>query len=221
MPSAPTDSVSSNDELTRRPSRPPDHEAENRALNALASELSNPSGNILARLADAALELCRAHSSGVSLIEMSASDKIFRWHGTSGLFAPFMGGSMPFEASPCGVVIESNAVQLMRYPDRHFPALLQASPRIVEALLVPFHMLGEPVGTIWAISHDEERSFTAEDSRLIHSLARFASGAFVLRSALQSANDAREELARANARLNRSNDKLWRKLVESGLERDP
>ena len=62
-------SMLSTDELRRRPSRPPDHAAENQALIALAQEMAASPEGILQRLADTALSLCRAHSAGLSLLE--------------------------------------------------------------------------------------------------------------------------------------------------------
>ena len=46
-------------ELDIRPSRPPDYEAESRALVALSRELATSPGNILQKLAETALTLCQ------------------------------------------------------------------------------------------------------------------------------------------------------------------
>ena len=62
-------SVLSTVELDRRPSRPPDHAAENRALIALAQQLAVSPMGILQTLAETALTLCGAHSAGISLLE--------------------------------------------------------------------------------------------------------------------------------------------------------
>ena len=56
-------------ELSNRPSRPPDHAAENRALIALAQAMAASPDSILQKLAETALTLCRAHSAGLSLLE--------------------------------------------------------------------------------------------------------------------------------------------------------
>jgi hypothetical protein len=66
-------------ELTRRPSRPPDYAGENRALIALAQVLATSPGSVLQKLADTALDLCRAHSAGVSLLEEADQKKRFHW----------------------------------------------------------------------------------------------------------------------------------------------
>ncbi|MHB8756376.1 MAG: hypothetical protein ACYC92_15710, partial [Candidatus Acidiferrales bacterium] len=67
--SAPLESVVTTAELARRHPRPADYEAENRALVSLMHELSNPSGNVLQKLADTVLELCEAQSAGISILE--------------------------------------------------------------------------------------------------------------------------------------------------------
>src|SRR5688500_8721443 len=66
-------------ELSRRGSRRADHASENRALTALMQELAGPDGNVLQMLAEAALELCRAHSAGVSILEDEDRRPVFRW----------------------------------------------------------------------------------------------------------------------------------------------
>jgi hypothetical protein len=64
-------------ELNRRPSRPPDYAAENRALISLAHEMAASPAGILQALADTALTLCRAHSAGLSLLEKNDQKKNF------------------------------------------------------------------------------------------------------------------------------------------------
>ena len=86
---------------------------------------------------------------------------------------------MPRDQSPCGVCIDRNATQLMHLADRCFPALL-AEPRFVEALLIPFHINGKPVGTVWVVSHTEDRKFDQEDERIVRELSLFASAGWQL-----------------------------------------
>ena len=55
----------------------------------------------------------------------------------------------------------------MSYLERHSTYFAQVAPQIVEALLIPFHVGGEAVGTVWVISHDTSRRFDAEDLRVM------------------------------------------------------
>ncbi len=168
------DAVVTTAELARRPARPPDHAAENSALVALARAMAEAPDAVLQQLADAALELCRAGSAGVSLAERDGDREVFRWHATAGAFAPYRGGTMPRAFSPCGTVLDRNATQLMADPARHFPPVAALTPAVAEVLLVPFYRGGTAVGTVWVAAHDPGRLFDAEDARVVTSLAGFA-----------------------------------------------
>ena len=206
------DEIIVTDEARKRASRSPDHQAENRALRLLAAEMEKPDGDVLARLADVALELCGGHSAGISLIEGDGVETRFRWHAVSGRWAPHVGGGMPRNASPCGVVIDRNSTLLMSRPGGYFPMMAEVDPLAAEALLAPFHLLGQPVGTVWVVTHDDTHKFDAEDVRIIESLAQVASAAFLVRSEIRLALESRDEALRANERLKRANQKLSEKL---------
>ena len=201
-----------NQETLRRAPRVANHEAENRALRVLAAEMEKPDGDVLAKLADVARELCGGHSAGISLIETDGLKIIFRWHAVAGRWAPHAGGGMPRDASPCGVVVDRNATLLMSQPGTYFPMMAEVDPLASEALLAPFHMLGEPVGTVWVVTHDDSHKFDSEDVRVVESLARVASAAYLVRSEIRLALEARDEALRANDRLKRANQKLSEKL---------
>jgi GAF domain-containing protein len=61
----------------------------------------------------------------------------------------------------------------MYLPDRFFPAL-KVEPPVVEALLVPFHIEGQPIGTVWVVAHTDQRRFDKEDERIVKTFANFA-----------------------------------------------
>lgn len=163
-------------ELARRPTREPDHACENRALLGLARDLAATPQHILQRMADVALELCRAHSSGFSLL--TEDGERFEWASIAGRWAAHVGGGTPRDFGPCGMVLDCDEPLLFWHPETAFPYLAEATPCIDEGLLLPFHVAGKAVGTIWIISHDESRRFDAEDLRIMTSLAVFASAAY-------------------------------------------
>ena len=169
------ESVITTAELSRRPARPPDHEAENRALVALARALESSPRGILQKLVDVTLELCKADSAGVSIVEVENGRDIFRWHAIAGLYAPHVMGTTPRNFSPCGTVLDRNTTMLFSLPGRHFSYFEPVTPPIVEALLVPFSVDGELAGTLWVMANDERRKFDAEDARLMGSLGSIAS----------------------------------------------
>src|SRR5262245_3404346 len=171
-------------ELARRPARSPNYAAENRALGDLAEAMADSPQTILQKLVEMALDLCRADSAGISILEPGEAAGVFRWHAVAGQFASNIGGEMPREASPCGVVLDRNASVLFSYPERYFDYGMAIDPPIVETLLVPFHTKGKPVGSLWVIAHTPSRQFDAEDQRLLTSLSRFAAVAYQIRTAL-------------------------------------
>jgi len=174
-PTATLAEVDIRSELSTRPPRLPDSEGLDRALAVLAREMTENPRSMLQKLVETALELCKADTAGISLLE----GDVFRWEAVAGVFASYRDGTMPRAASPCGVCIDENVTQLMRLPDRRFPTL-RAEPRFVEALLIPFQAHGKPVGTVWIVSHTDERKFDREDERVVRTLAQFASAGWQL-----------------------------------------
>ena len=200
-------------ELARRPRRTPDHAAEAAAYRMLASQLGTISGSaLLQSLSEIALDLCKAHSAGVSVLEDENGEQVFKWRGLAGQWGHFINGGLPRHASPCGMVLDLDRELLVSWPGREFANVAQAQPPLVEGLLAPFRILGQPVGTVWVLAHDDKRKFDREDLRLIEGLASFAAASFMLVESLRGALDSREELARSHARLLRANDQLWLKL---------
>jgi signal transduction histidine kinase len=174
-------------ELETRPRRSPNYEHENRALAVLAREMAANPRNMLQKLVEVAADLCGADTAGISLLD----GDVFRWEAVAGMLAPARGETMPRVASPCGVCIGENATLLLHLPDRCFSALT-VQPRAVEALLIPFHHQGSPIGTVWIVSHTEARKFDSEDERIVSVLAQFASSAWQLWKSYEAAAEASE-----------------------------
>jgi CheY-like chemotaxis protein len=182
----PLDCVIANEEFSRRRPRHHMHDALSQALANLARELAASPRAVLRKLSDTALELCHAHSAGISLLEVAHGRPIFRWHAVSGQWSSYLWATMPREFSPCGTVLDRKAAQLMILPERHFTPLLQVTPKVHEALLIPFSVAGELVGTVWVIAHDDSRRFDSEDRRLVAKLAEFAAEAYARLSSLDA-----------------------------------
>ena len=187
-PSVPVDSVIANEELSRRRPRHRMQQALDDAIGKLAGELATSPRRVLQKLSDAALELCQSHSAGVSLLEAEGARQFFRWHAVSGRWGALLWTTLPREFSPCGTVLDRKGAQLMIDPERHFTPLAQVPPKVHEALLVPFEVGGELVGTVWVVSHERSRRFDGEDRRVVGRLAEFAAQAYARLSSL-SADD--------------------------------
>lgn len=99
----------------------------------------------LAETAETALQLCRADTAGISLLEKHDGAEVFRWEALAGVFGDRINNTMPRDASPCGTTIDRNTTQLMYMAERIFPAL-KAEPPVVEALLIPFCVGHKPIG---------------------------------------------------------------------------
>ena len=187
------DEVLITDALTTRPARPPDYAAEAQALSELARELAASPGTVLQRLVDLIVEMKLAGSAGISILIPDEATKSFQWQAVAGLWAEHLGGLMPFDGSPCGIVVTRDTPLLFARPHAHFPAA-KVEPLIHEILLVPFHAHDEPVGTLWVSAHDAGRAFDGEDLRLLTRLTGFASAAHVVNGALKEAQTARADL---------------------------
>jgi PAS domain S-box-containing protein len=178
------DSVLCTDQLERRPSRPADLESEIRALLGLVEELRNAPRKVLQKLVDAALELCRAHSSGISLLEgagrdLSPKGDHFRWHAVAGQWVPLISDTtIQRDRGPNGSVLDRKHTLLFTNAHRYFREFAGLQPLLVESLLAPLHVDDELVGTLWVVAHDDNRKFDAEDRRVLENLATFAATAY-------------------------------------------
>jgi PAS domain S-box-containing protein len=171
----PLETVLCTEELTDRPSRPPGYEIENDALISLMRALVDSPGDVLQVLAQKILEVLRADSAGISLL--TADAKRFYWPAIAGLWEPHIGGGTPRDFGPCGDVLDRNAPLLFGRLERRYAYFRPVTPAVEEALLVPFYVAGNAVGTLWAVSHGD-RKFDNEDLRQLKSLGRFASAAY-------------------------------------------
>jgi PAS domain S-box-containing protein len=168
----------STEELLRRPSHPPKYAEENQALVALAQEMATSPENILQRLADTALSLCRAHSAGISLLEDGDQRSHFHWPAIAGKWAPHVNGGTPRNFGPCGTVLDHGIPMVCSHPEIDFQYWAPIKPVLEEALLIPFYIKGEAVGTVWVVAHDTSRRFDAEDLRIMTTLGTFAAAAY-------------------------------------------
>jgi PAS domain S-box-containing protein len=192
-------SVVSMEELKRRPSRPSDFAAENRALIDLARDMAASPGEILQRLVETALDLCRAHSAGISLLEDGDQKRNFHWRAIAGEWSQHRGGGTPRDFGPCGTVLDYNAPLLFSHPERDFPYFGEVRPLLEEGLLIPFHVDGEAIGTIWVVAHDASRRFDSEDLRVMTHLGAFAGAAYQTFTLLGATRTANDELQLASA----------------------
>ncbi|HVW65170.1 MAG TPA: GAF domain-containing protein [Nitrosospira sp.] len=178
--------------LASRLSRARDYEAENRALVALADELSNHPRNLLQKLAEIALDLCHADSAGISIIEPDG--KSFRWHACAGVYASNLDVLMNGASSPLAAVVAQDEPILFEDPASLFLLPTEIEPAIAEVLLIPFHDGRKPVGIVWVIAHSNERKFDSEDLRQMTSLSSFGSAAYYAKRTIDKGMNLRDFL---------------------------
>ncbi|MGP0021475.1 MAG: GAF domain-containing sensor histidine kinase [Candidatus Sulfotelmatobacter sp.] len=197
--------VLNNSELRARPHRTRDPGIESKAFRFLARVMANSPQQLGDTLVRLALELCRAGTAGISLVEtVPGSEPISRWTSLAGLLKKDVGGFTPQNFNRCGVSLDRRAPQLFLCPARHFPFLNDFPVPFVEALVVPLMGPG-PAGAIWIFSHEEGMVFDSEDVRLLTDLADFTSSALRVIRLLDAERSARlhatNELARQTAEL--------------------
>ncbi|MBD1848966.1 ATP-binding protein [Leptolyngbya sp. ST-U4] len=169
------------EELFQRSPRLPNLQAENQAMRSLVQQMARDSESLMQILVETALELCQAGTAGISLLETTADgEETFRWNILAGTLAHYGGSTTSRNFSPCGVCLEQGTPVLFSHPERYFTYFQATNTPIVEGLVLPLIADSHIFGTIWIMSHDEQRHFDAEDVRVMTSLADFAAAALLL-----------------------------------------
>ncbi len=173
------DDVLITDQLATRQSRIPDYHAENEALHALTQDVATGTAGLLQSLIETAVKLCHAGTAGISILETSERDEVFRWCNMAGVLADQTGGTTPASFSPCGATLGLGVAQLFDRPYRYFTYFQQSPALFMEGLVIPLPALDGSTGTIWIVSHDDHQ-FDREDLRIMTRLASFASAVIKL-----------------------------------------
>jgi signal transduction histidine kinase/CheY-like chemotaxis protein len=195
--------------LHKRPARQRDLAREIAAINDLARDMVRRPDALQRRFVELALNLCRAGSAGISMLEEEEhGESLFRWTALAGEFAPFSGGTSPRHFSPCGLCLDRDEAILVSRPGRLFEYFNEASASIIEGLVLPLRDAeGRPVGTIWIVAHDEERQFDATDVAILEQIASF----FALATRMASdVADAVERLTKEKRKRKKAEDALSR-----------
>jgi hypothetical protein len=134
--------------------------------------IDNPD-TILQELTNAAVELCGADSSGISVEREDASDADFyQWVATAGAYSGFLNAVLPRSPSACGVCLERGRPQLFRVTRRFFDLLGVEAPEVTDGILLPWDE-GETRGTIFVMAHGRDEAFDGNDVRMMQVLADF------------------------------------------------
>jgi transcriptional regulator with GAF, ATPase, and Fis domain len=176
-PPVPLESILATDELPSRFDGTHRYAEENRALVEMAKTIAAEPGQALQRLAEAAMSLTSADAAGVSVLETLDGAEVFRWRAAAGDFEAHLGDTMPRQTSPCGDVLRTNALMLMRDPARHYASVAALGETPGELLLAPFHRDERAIGTVWVVARPGGKRFDSEDARLLQTLTALAGAA--------------------------------------------
>jgi len=159
------------DQLADRHAASPDFLREKLAIQDLAEVMSDHPDEVLPRLVKLGMEICGAHSAGISILEPGAGQ--FPWHALAGELATFEGATTPRNFSPCGICLDLAQPILMERPERAYDWICEAGITVPEVLLVPLAAKGaDPIGTIWLVAGDAGH-FNKEHARVMAELSAF------------------------------------------------
>ncbi|MBI1889346.1 MAG: GAF domain-containing protein [Burkholderiales bacterium] len=180
------------DELQRRPRRLANIQKELSALREISRHVEQRSTTLVSMLCELAASMCEAGSAGISIVHNAGNEEFFGWDVVAGKAASFAGGKVPRHDSPCGICLKFKEPQLFRQPGRYFNWLNIVSIPVAEALVIPLYLSNaKPLGTIWILSHEEERNFDKEDVRILRELGDYVIKAYSLQEQRPLAEAAR------------------------------
>jgi hypothetical protein len=142
-------------------------------MHRVARAFVDSPDTILQELVNAAVELCGADSSGISVEREDGSDADFyQWVATAGAYSGFLNAVLPRSPSACGVCLERGRPQLFRVTQRFFDLMGIEAPTVTDGILLPWDE-GENRGTIWIMAHGRTEAFDGNDLRMMQMLADF------------------------------------------------
>jgi len=143
-------------------------------MQRLARAFVDQPDTILQELVNAAVDLCGADSSGISIEQENKTDEnYYHWAATAGQYARFLNATLPRYPSVCGVCLERGQPQLFRVTQRFFDLMGIEAPIVTDGILLPWEV-EETRGTIWIMAHGSTEAFDDDDVRMMQVLADFA-----------------------------------------------
>lgn len=168
-------------------------------LQRLSRAFLERPGTILQELVNAAIDLCGADSSGISIEKEHGNDQEFyHWIATAGAYSEFLGAVLPRYPSACGLCLERGHPQHFTVSKKFFDILGVEAPLVTDGILLPWKT-EETRGTIFVMAHGRTEAFDENDARLMTMLADFAAMGY--RQLKQQAQLISQERAAAAAQM--------------------
>src|SRR6201996_5780833 len=157
-------------EFRTRKLRVRDVSAQLQALQRLGRAFVEEPGAILQALVKAAVDVCGADSSGISVENEGCDDSDFyHWVATTGRYSGFLNAVLPRYPSACGVCLERGRPQRFRVSQRFFEILGVEAPLVTDGILLPWEVDGLR-GTIFVMAHGRDEAFDYEDVSMMQML---------------------------------------------------
>ena len=161
-------------EFRSRPPQKRSTQVQLRTLRRMVRGFAMCPGKTLQAIADAALDLCKADSAGVSVDTQDANGMpVLYWAATSGKYARLREAMLPKFQMPCSISLETMRPQHIRVPSAHFTALGVAAEAITDGISIPWSVNGMR-GTVWIFAHQRSAAFNSTDYQILQSFADFA-----------------------------------------------
>jgi len=143
-------------------------------LQRLSRALVEKPDTILQELVSAAVDLCGADSSGISIEKEDGSDtEFYHWIATAGDYSGFLNAILPRYPSACGLCLERGHAQHFTVSKKFFDILGVEAPLVTDGILLPWKT-EDTRGTIFVMAHGRTEAFDENDARLMTMLADFA-----------------------------------------------
>ena len=159
-------------QIALRADRTPDLRREAEGFRQISEAIVADPRSAIQRFLEVAIDLCGADAAGLSMPEDHPVKPLFRWDALVGVYAHFVGGTVPLNDSPCGLARNRQQTIIVSRPGRVYPEFAAVDPAIEEGLIVPFFDNGHSfLGTIWVVHTRPGAQFCANDLRVMEQLA--------------------------------------------------
>jgi hypothetical protein len=161
-------------EFAARPVRPREETIIPEGMRRIAHALIESPESVLQVLVEAAVDLCGADSSAISLEKADRTeDAWYHWVAIAGEYSGMYNAIFPHYPTGCSVCLERGRPQHVRAGKKYFDLLGIPAKPVTDGLMFPWQN-DEERGTFYILAHERETAFDPGDVRIMEILADFA-----------------------------------------------